>query len=53
MNDKYQRAMFLERHFSAMNSIFDKYGLDESLNEALSKAIIDYLRNEREAPRIN
>jgi len=53
MNDKYQRAMFLERHFSAMNSIFDKYGLDESLNEALSKAIMDYYEKRAEAPRIN
>jgi hypothetical protein len=53
MNDKYQRAMFLERHFSAMNSIFEKYGFDESLNEALSKAIINYYEKRAEALRIN
>jgi hypothetical protein len=53
ISDKHQKAVFLERHFSAMNTIFDKYGFDESLNEALSKAVLDYYEKRAEAPRIN
>jgi hypothetical protein len=35
-------AAFLMTHFSAVNELFARFGLDESMNEPISKRVVEY-----------
>lgn len=35
-------AAFLMTHFSAVNDLFARFGLDESMNKQISERVVEY-----------
>jgi hypothetical protein len=51
--DPNDRARFLVEHYAAVNSLFERYGLDERENEALTTQITNYMEQRKNPPPIH